>query len=79
MMQSSSELYQGRRTLLLTKLMLKPRSKPRTPWQTHHNHTVQLLVLTKGPHRVQVWCEQCDCHVQWLSWSDYCKLQDSQL
>jgi len=79
MMQSSSELYQGRRTLLLTNFMLKPQSKPRTPYQTHQNHTVQLRVRSVGPHRVQVWCDQCDCHVQWLSWHDYRKLQDSQL
>ena len=79
MMQSSSGLYQGRRTLLLTTLMLQQRLKPRTPWQKHLNHTVQLRVRTVGPHRVQVWCEQCDCHVQWLSSRDYRKLQDSQL
>lgn len=56
------------------------KSKPRTPYQTHLNHTVQLRVRSVGPHRVQVWCEQCDCHVQWLSWNNYQKLQhNSQL
>ena len=57
--------------------MARTQSKPLTPYEIHRNHDVEVIITQNGPHRVQIWCKPCNCHVQWLSWSDYCQLSKS--
>lgn len=56
---------------------MKSRKPRKTPQQRHHTHPV-IVRPGRGPHPGELYCVQCEKHVQWLSRTHYTSLTQQE-